>query len=251
MTVGNRTQDPVLLNQAVRTYAQGLRSLTRALSRAEGVKNDDIFATITVFAICELYDAIGATGAGWGKHVKGIEQLIAARGPESIQSPLSHLLFSNARHGALLFALIIRKAPLMARPDWRAVSNRGPTYDASLGFYDVALQIPGLLELGDGLTREERFPSIEEIDELLLDCKTIHSALLDWYSSWSLTVLVGTGIPVFAEMSIEAFPTFTGLCPDRIFQTAYNFPSFPVAYLASVSQRPREDFYVTTMMLTA
>ena len=249
VTVGNQNKDPTLLNLSVRTYGRALNSLGKAISRCTGddVNSDDLLATTSVLATCALYDEIGQHADGWGQHVKGCQQLIAARKPESIQSELSLLLFTNTRHSAFCFALIERKAPLLARPDWRAVALKSPIQDVSILFYDTAIQIPGMLERYDSLISDPLLASLDSyavlssLDEILHECQRLDSELREWYSSWKLYASLGEAGStttadgnLYHETSIDDFPTFTSLCIDRTFDTAFMFASFPIAYLSSI-----------------
>ncbi|KAK5122473.1 hypothetical protein LTR85_004057 [Meristemomyces frigidus] len=247
VTVGSLHKDKTLLNLSARTYGKALGSLAKAFSKpAQAVHSDDLLAATTVLASCALYDEIGQHADGWNKHVRGCQQLIAARGPESIKSELSLLLVSNTRHGALCGALIDRKAPLMARPDWRAVALNSPVQDSSTLFYDTAIQIPGVLERLDQLIQDPNLPTphgettASDVDDLIQECERLESELRDWFADWQLRALLDQtftpleGGILYTERPIDDFPTFTSLCSDRTFDTAFTFPSFPVAYLASL-----------------
>lgn len=249
VTVGNLHRDKTLLQLSARTYGRALGSLARAISKPiEVVNSDELLAATTVLASCALYDDIGRHSDGWSKHVRGCQQLIAARGPESLKSELSVLLFTNARHGALCSALINRKAPLFARPDWRAVALKAPVQDSSTLFYDTAIQIPGVLERLDQLIHDptqatsyvETAASALDVDELMFECERLENELREWFASWQLRAVhdenstpLDGGI-LYSERPIDDFPTFTSLCSDRTFDTAFEFPNFPVAYLSSL-----------------
>ncbi|KAK4542096.1 hypothetical protein LTR36_007127 [Oleoguttula mirabilis] len=248
VTVGSLNKDRTLLNLSSRTYGRALRSLAKSLTKpAEALRSDELLATTTVLATCALYDEIGQHADGFFQHVNGCQQLIAARGPQSIKSELSLLLFSNTKHGALCSALIERKAPLMARPDWRAVALTSPLQDSSTLFYDTAIQIPGVLERLDQVIHDPNTtsPRIEttalDVDNLLSECERLENELRNFFADWQLRALLDDGFTpmnnsgvLYSEQPIDDFPTFTSLCSDRTFDTAFLFPSFPVAYLTSL-----------------
>lgn len=239
VTVGSANKDRAILNESLKMYGRALGSLATAISRPDAAQNDDLLAAVTVLATCALYDEIGQYKSGWVEHVRGCQQLIEARGPESLQSDLSLLILSNMRHGSLCASLIMRKAPMMARPDWRAVSLRSPVHDSSTTFYDSAVQIPGLLERQDQLVKDFR-TTAADVDELLLECDRIETELRDWFADWQLRSLLEDKITTFprgilyGERPIDDFPTFTSLCSDRTFPIAFIFPTFPIAYLVSL-----------------
>ena len=247
VTVGGLDKDRRLLNQSAKQYGKALQSLSRAISARNAAHSDELLAATVVLGMCALYDELGSQTGGWMQHVKGCQQLIAARGPESLQSEISMLLLSNNRHTALITALIERQAPLMARPEWRAVAFRSPIQDSSTTFYDLAIQVPGLLELHDKLTSEASATETDverkllKADELLLECQHIEEKLRDWYADWQLRALLdddsatlsSPGL-LFVDQSIDDFPTFTSVCHDRTIDTAFIFPNFAIAYLASL-----------------
>ncbi|KAK5747540.1 hypothetical protein LTR17_000183 [Elasticomyces elasticus] len=232
VAVGSMNQDRAVLNRSVRKYGNALSSLGKALARPETAGSDDTLAAATVLASCALYDEIGKQEDAWGKHVIGGQQLIATRGPETLKSKLALLLFSNTRHGALIWALIERKAPYMARPDWRALAFEAPIVDNSTMFYDSAIQIPGLLQRFDQLGETVALSS-ENIDDLLRDCDEIEHSLREWFLDWKIQFAL-QGSDLYQERSIDDFPTFIRCVTDRTFSTAFMFNQFPIAYLTSV-----------------
>ena len=234
VSVGSVNKDEVLLRESSARYGKALASLGKTLAREETFRQDEVLAAVTVLATAALYDHINQGDTAWYKHVQGSLQLIAARGAESITSELGLLLYANARHAALVQTLIARKAPLMAQPQFRILAFKVPVPDSSTGFYDVAIQIPGLLEQHDILVCEPSIiPTTEDIDALLGQCALIESDLRDWYVDWQARSLL-QGSEIFDELPIECFTTFTSLCADHTFETAYMFRNFPTAYLTSL-----------------
>ena len=232
--VGSLYKDKGLLKQAVGKYATALSSLGNSIKRGDFMHDDDVLAAVTVMAACELYEDIASMGEGWANHVKGSNQLVALRGTESLQSELALLLYSNMRHGSLCHALIQRKAPFMAAPEWRKVAFRVPRAirDSSTLFYDIAIQIPGLLERHDNIDFDS--PSaLSDIDEILADSDELETKLRDWFAGWQARSVLD-GRTIHELHPIADFPTFCALCPDRTFTHAYTFPDFLVAYLHSL-----------------
>lgn len=232
VSVGSLRKDRAILNESVRAYGQAMSSLVKAFSRPENAHDDDLLAATTVLTSCALYDEIGQHDVAWGKHVNGTQQLIAARGPQSLQTPLAMLLFSNTRHAALVWALIERKAPYMALPEWREMAFRAPIQDSSTLFYDAAIQIPGLLERKDQLGASLGL-STHNVDAILADCAGVEQVMREWYVDWNVQAALN-GITIFEERPIDEFETFAGLVKDRTFETGYKFPGFPMAYLSGL-----------------
>ena len=232
--VGSIHKDEKMLKQAVKEYAGALSSLARSISKGQFLHDDDVLAAVTVMATCELYGEIQSMGEGWAKHVQGSNQLVAARGPRSLRSDLALLLYSNMRHGSLVHALISRKAPFMATPEWRAVAFRVPqsALDMSTIFYDITIQIPGLLQRHDELDLDSN-TAIEDIDKILEESAKLEAKLRGWFDDWQASATFTNRI-MYELRPIDEFPTFTSLFHDRAFEHAYTFPDFLVAYLHSL-----------------
>ena len=248
--IGSLYKDQSLLKEGVTAYGKALTSLHRSISKEQFLYDDDVLAAVSVLATCELYTEIqGLVGAGWGKHVAGANQLVAARGPESIRSELALLLYSNMRHGSLLHALINRKAPFMATPEWRRVAFRVPraALDHSTLFYDMAIQVPGLLEGHDELDLD-RPNALESIDHLLADSNRLEADLRAWFIEWQSGEIVAQRI-VCQQKPIDDFPTFISLCSDRTVDTAYWFPDFLIAYQHSLYWMVMHYLRTNTQML--
>jgi hypothetical protein len=248
ITIGGQYNDRSLVELSLRAYGRALGHLSKTIASAskphqnasDGVVSDSLLATVTVLGACALFEAIGTAEGGWGQHVKGSQQLLLARGPESITSPLSLLLLSNTRHGSLIWALIERKAPVMARPEWRCLIAPGggigrglAQQDRSIGFYDAALQVPGILEKFD-LLAADLGTKTSEVDSLLQECGRLETQLRIWFADWIFRCQIERRSDLYSELPISEFSSFAEVCSDRTFTTGYMFPNFPMAYLASL-----------------
>lgn len=233
--LGSLHKDQRLLREAVRQYGLALRYVSASIARGDFLYDDDILAAITCLTSCELYEEISIEGEGWGRHVEGLNQLAAARGPQSFKSELSLLLYSNMRHGALLYALISRKAPFMAAPAWRKLAFQSPLVrDQSTQFYDVAIQVPGVLQRHDEIDLNAS-TAMSDIDRVLEDSIRLEAELKGWYAEWQACSTIEN--QNYCELRpIDEFESFTTLVSDRTFEYAYRFPDFLVAYLYSVFQ---------------
>ncbi|KAK4500382.1 hypothetical protein PRZ48_008571 [Zasmidium cellare] len=232
--VGSLYKDKDLLRQGVSHYHKALGGLLKTLSgmSAEAVNDDYVLATVNLLASCEFFDEIAQVGDGWTKHIQGSQQLLAARGPKSITSRMSLLIFSNMRHGALSHSLLMRKASFLGTPEWRSVAWRAPYVDASTFLYDTALQVPALLERYDEL--DPRAPGgVEQIDEILREAKVLETEMRDWFRNYQVRSKWADQ-KLYELSDIQNFPTFTGLIKDRTLKEAFNFPNFMVSYLLSV-----------------
>jgi len=232
VTLGNMQKDAFLIQQSLRSYGRSLRALATAIARESRADRDELFAAVSVLSTCALFDDIGNHMGAWCTHVEGSQRLIAGGGPKSIQSQLALLCFSNLKHAALCLALISREEPLIARSEWRGVMFRSPCQDSSIAFYDVALQIPRLLERHDRLVHDS-LTTVEDIDALLKSCGTVEMELRDWFADWRAQSVL-QGFPLYELRPIHDFSVFTSVCADRHFDAAFMFPDFAIAYLASL-----------------
>ncbi|GAB7359320.1 hypothetical protein MBLNU230_g5971t1 [Neophaeotheca triangularis] len=250
--IGSIHKDTNLLRSASASYGAALNALHRSLAgmkSEQAVRDDNVLAAVTVLTVCEFYDSMGdPQGQGWGRHVHGMENLLEARGPSTLESDLSLQLFSHARQGSLCHALIERRELKFARPEWRAAAFRCPIVDRSTWFCDVAVRLPGLLERHDRLAddievyeagkadeswREDgvKYLLLSNVDQLVTDCEMLELELRQWYYDW---LAMTNGEPKYTLEPIETFTTFTGLVTNRTFDHAYNFPNFMVGYLYSL-----------------
>lgn len=231
--LGSVHHSPPLLHQATQQYALALRALSRSIAQRDFLCDDEVLAAIVVLSSCELYEGIQAEGQGWSHHVAGANQLVSARGPESLQSELALLLFANMRNTVLCHALIERKAPFMARKEWRDVAWRVPLKKNQSNLFDeLGIQVPGLLERHDRLDIDSK-TALEELDALLEDSAKLERDLRTWFAGWETD-----GAEEFGGLCkltpITEFPTFLGLCEDDTFDMAFHFPDFLIGYLLSM-----------------
>lgn len=129
-------------------------------------------------------------------HVQGGCRLLEQRGPPSQDVPFNGHLYCRLRTVAVSSDLPIicigthefkfydacgrRKSTVLARPEWRAISQKGEAYDELL---DILVCIPTILELSDREDSSTYTPSEPAIVmEQLLDWSyTTEEELLNWY----------------------------------------------------------------------
>ncbi|TKA83917.1 hypothetical protein B0A55_00229 [Friedmanniomyces simplex] len=225
--VGSTNNDRRILQEACQAYTRALGSLHQALSPQEARSDDQVLAAVMVLKVCEFYTELASPhGIGWGDHIRGVQNLIAVRGPDSLQSDLALDLFAHARHAALCHALIARKAPYFAQPSWRAFGQRVLVKDQSSIIQNIAVQLPGLLEQYDGLDPRHE-DHVHRIDSIITEGAGIEQELRTWRSDLDHS----TGGPQCETCPVAHFPSFAALCSDRTFNTAHMFSSFTAAYL--------------------
>jgi hypothetical protein len=87
--VGHAAKDERLLAAAVPSYGKALAGLAYAVSKATSVRDNTVLAAASLLVVCEFYDQIKTQGMSWFGHVQGVQQLLMARGPDSLDTDLS------------------------------------------------------------------------------------------------------------------------------------------------------------------
>ncbi|KAM0716401.1 hypothetical protein Q7P37_007846 [Cladosporium fusiforme] len=229
--VGHAHNDERLLAASVPSYGRALASLAYAVSKATSVRDNTVLAAASLLVVCEFYDQIKTQGMGWFGHVEGVQQLLLARGPESLDTNLSLMLFCNARHASFAKAVLLRKATPYDTPAWRAAALRAPLHDGSVKLFDMEIRVPRLLQRADDLDLKAA-SAVKDIEALIKDCEELEVEFKSWLCGMHDSL--GThGIDAYKVVSIEQFETFASLITDRTLPTCYRFTNFLSGYLHS------------------
>lgn len=186
------------------------------------VPEDHILASITVLANCELFGAIAMfdeSNQGWLSHVQGAQQYLRWRGPGAIRSPFSWLLFHMIRHSSLYIGLARRQAVFLSCPEWLNLTKHVSNNDPYVSLYDLALQIPGLLEQADAVTEADDLNFA--FAEVCRISGQLRKDFGDWHRSWHIP----TKNKSFATVDVYETKEFFELSADRTFPTVFTFPS--------------------------
>ena len=229
--VGHASNDERLLAAAVPSYGKALASLACAVSKATSVRDNTVLAAASLLVVCEFYDKIKTQGMSWFGHVQGVQQLLLARGPDSLDTNLSLMLFCNARHGSLARSFLLRKADSYDSPAWRAAAFRAPVNDWSVRLFDATIRVPRHLQRSDELDTDSP-TTLESIRDLLFDCESLEAELREWYSDYH-TSLLAHGIAPYSIVPVEDFRAFASYVSDRTLSTCYRFSNFMSGYLHS------------------
>ena len=244
VSTGSLYRDKQLLWKAIDAYAIGLNKLASALAKPGSLHDDSILATIMILLNCEVYDEIRQQGHGWIDHQNGLQRLIAARGPESINGQFSSLLLANAKTGSWARSLLSRRTDFHDSEEWRGLELEGPSALGETFGHDVGLKLPSLLEQHDRLNLGGP-TALQDIDALLSDCARLEHDFRSYLDHMICSTKMPRGEPFVTE-DIESFSTFSELVSDRTLKKAHRFPSFGSAYLHS-SFWLRMHFLRTTM----
>lgn len=217
--IGTAHADQRLLGESLVRHCKALRGIRQALNIV-GAPEDAMFATASVLATCEFFDHINKTPSAWLGHLVGVDQLLLVRGPSSLKSKLSMLLFYQSRHPALSRSLLRRKADPLSSLEWRAILKQMPLGPAGT-FMELALQVPELLERYDALDIATS-TFLSEAEALLSDCQRLDHEHQNWYTD-SLQPTTKTYIAPYSTKSIDSFPTFAALIRNRTLSNGFVF----------------------------
>lgn len=222
--LGSLYEDESCLHESRARYVRALPMLAHELAKpaSKQMRKDHILAAITILGLCELFDAIAKGnngGRGWYSHVQGAQQYIRANGADCIATPFGWLLFHNIRHSSLCMGFANRKTAFFAQPKWLKVTEGLAKTDPFVSLYDLALQIPGILERTDTLFGAD---SIGGDDAGL--CRDI-CQLRTQLTNWLQTHYIDSGRELYEIVDVRDMKAFASLCLD---QTVFRFPSVQV-----------------------
>lgn len=229
--VGHAANDEHLLAASVPSYGRALASLAYAVSKATSVRDNTVLAAASLLVVCEFYDQIKTQGMGWFGHVEGVQQLLLARGPDSLDTNLSLMLFCNARHASTARSFLLRKGDPYDTPAWRAAGFRAPMHDLSTGLFDITIRVPRLLQRSDELELDSSH-ALQHVRDLLYDCEFIEAEMRKWQSDFHHHVR-SLGSEPYETVDIEQFKTFSSLVSNRTLPTCHKFNNFMSGYLHS------------------
>jgi len=229
--VGHAAKDERLLAAAVPSYGRALASLAYAVSKATSVRDNTVLAAASLLVVCEFYDQIKTQGMSWFGHVQGTQQLLLARGPDSLDTDLSLMLFCNARFASMARSFLTRKGDAYDSPAWRAAAYRAPAKDWSVPLFDAVIRVPRFVQRSDELVLESP-DALIAIRDLLFECSSLEAELRDWHTEFCAS-LRRDGCEPYETMPVEDFRTFAGSVSDRTLTTCYRFRDFLAGYLFS------------------
>lgn len=96
LQVGHTNSDQRLSGEGVVRHYKALRGTRQAMS-STAATDDAILANVSLLTICESFDVIRGSPSTWLGHMGGFNQMLLNRGPNSLQSRLSMLVFYQSR----------------------------------------------------------------------------------------------------------------------------------------------------------
>lgn len=229
--VGHAAKDERLLAASVPSYGRALASLAYAVSKATSVRDNTVLAAASLLVVCEFYDQIKTQGMSWFGHVQGTQQLLLARGPDSLDTDLSLMLFCNARFASMARSFLTRKGDAYDSPAWRAVAYRAPAKDWSVPLFDAVIRVPRFVQRSDELELDSP-NALGEIRDLLFECESLEAELREWHTEFCSS-LRKSGFEPYETKDVEDFRTFASFVSNRTLTTCYRFRDFLCGYLFS------------------
>lgn len=222
--IGSVHKDSHMIHQALQSYTYALSSLAGTLQQPGCVNDDSVLAAAVVLSACEFFDEIKQGALGWFSHRDGIRKLIDARGPGSLKSRLSMLLFCQAISKSLATSLVLRRRDFFDSPRWRSISSLHGGFSKT---YHTGLLLPALLERHDALDMDSPY-ALPEVDALLTDCLNLEGEM-KMSAAQTQHSLNGerNHWPELAD--IKQFHLFSSLVTDSALDEAFQFSSFFVA----------------------
>ncbi|KAK4951341.1 hypothetical protein LTR10_010314 [Elasticomyces elasticus] len=203
--VGAAYDDERLLDASLISYGRAVCGLSKALARPKGLHDDAVLAAAVLLVFCEFFSKI-KSNMGWAGHTMGVVRLLVARGPDSLQSPLSLWLFHRVRLCSLAISFAHRTANPFESWAWREVGQRITPMVGEIDIEDMIIRVPGLLERCDKLDVDN--PAvIPEIDAQLRLSRYMEQDMRDWLQMWHLGMRA-QGFEPFVVKDIAEFRAF-------------------------------------------
>lgn len=163
---GTQNRQRLITNRGYGLYGEVLKQLNSHLAQPQlQTTNETILTALT----CMLLEVFLPTGPNhFLKHVRGIEAIVAARGPPAPLTGHSASIFHNLRMLSIIGGLAQARASIWARPEWKRVP---PLYtdEGALIRYDM-FQL--LADCTVQLSERDRIKSISQ------DTKDLHPILI-------------------------------------------------------------------------
>lgn len=227
LEIGSLHQDERCLREARTLYVKALHMLSRELAqpKPKQIRSDHLLAAITMLALCELFDPLASNSQkrkGWLSHIEGAQQYLIRNRTECMASPLGRLLVHNIRHSSLCMGYSNRKAVMFAEPGWLKLTRDISKTDSFIHLYDLAIQIPGILERADLICSRPETTRVQT--QFCNDIAALRLKLTEWSKMYHLA----ESEPAYKIVNVRDMECFAHLCLDRTFQTAFRFQNVQV-----------------------
>lgn len=129
--------------------------MSQPVACANIVRRRQIMASMDILSNADRFDAIAMTSDDFGQmlHLHGMQQYLKACGPEVLKGAdlLQWLVFRNTRIASVELGIARGEAVMFAEAQWLGLGEHlaAATGAYSVGVYELAVQLPGLLEQVD------------------------------------------------------------------------------------------------------
>lgn len=145
---------------------------------------------LSLYEFVRLEDTPGITSQGhdWHKHVDGTCRIVELRGPEKHVTLHGHVLFEEARTGAIISGVTRRKSNFFTSPAWHTIPWTAHPRDLRDELHDIMIALPDLESKQDILhsrlrnlqTNSDLFSILTETQTHLNRCISIATSLREW-----------------------------------------------------------------------
>ncbi|KAF2003145.1 hypothetical protein P154DRAFT_111674 [Amniculicola lignicola CBS 123094] len=215
LAVSNRNHQ--LINRCRSLYGTALSQMVTSITQPGAAEEDEILLATHLLTLYEVFVGV-ADGQGFFYHFQGVLRILKQRGPASIQSKLSMGLLHGIRYHSLSIGFTLRKAQMLAAPEWIKVTSQEAQLDPWVAIMDACIQIPGILERTEKAFRTGSSPP--ELEQILADSQRYASA-----ARAQLAIFEKNG-PQYSIVSIDTIPDFLTISNDRTYDPVFRFHSF-------------------------
>ncbi|KAF2448352.1 hypothetical protein P171DRAFT_353025 [Karstenula rhodostoma CBS 690.94] len=213
LAVANRNYN--LVNRSRSLYGTALSKMMTAIQSPDRAVEDETLLATYLLTLYEVFVGI-TSGHGFFYHVQGLLHLLKQRGPKSFGSRLNMQIFHAIRYNSLSIGYHVRKGSMLDTDEWMAVTAKAAKVDPYVGLIDICIRIPRLLERNDRLAAGDQ----QSADKLIEDSLALASQAKQWFANFEKHG------PRYTIADVDEFAGFPEICPDRTFDTAYNFYAF-------------------------
>ncbi|KAK4497859.1 hypothetical protein PRZ48_010514 [Zasmidium cellare] len=192
--VGHANQNQAYIHGGAQHYQCALGMFRRQLQFAINDQKfgSDLMATCHALMFCQRFAVFGNGDNGSYMHMKGLGNMMSARGLDSFTSEFDKLLLEDYQHYALRLGMMHRR-PVHTGLEkaWakRERSSAGPRYFPQM--CSLAFHLPGLLEACDHACAEIKAESIQgragacaRATELMAELGGLETTLQSWLQNW-------------------------------------------------------------------
>ena len=186
--LGNQSSDMPMIHQGTKLYGIVLTQLNETLRNSCVVPpNANVTAAIQLMGLYEQFNGFSSSASisqslNWQAHVLGMKKLFEMSGPYAFMTEPAFSIFRACQTAQFASAFAARKATTLSASQWRTIPWLQHEKDARDLLFDVAFQLPAMVERADGFDNAK---SEQDIVQLLIDLQNLRSQLEAWRSGFT------------------------------------------------------------------